>query len=54
VRQSDPAGVQQCEVDRKNKVDNRNRIPIIEDERVPTGDELRQIFNYVRERGDAP
>jgi integrase len=36
---------------RKIKIANRNATPTIEDERVPTRDELRAILNYAGERG---
>jgi len=36
---------------RKIKVGNRNRTPTLEDERVPTKEELGQILNSARERG---
>ena len=36
---------------RKIKIGNRSRTPTIEDERVPTRDELRQILNYADARG---
>jgi integrase len=36
---------------RKIKIGNRNRTPTIEDERVPTRAELRQILNYANTRG---
>jgi len=35
---------------RKIKIGNRNATPTIEDERVPTRDELRTIFNYAKSR----
>jgi integrase len=36
---------------RKIKVGNRDRTPTLEDERVPTKEELSQILNSARERG---
>ena len=36
---------------RRIKIGRRNRTPTIEDERVPTRDELGQILNYASERG---
>jgi integrase len=36
---------------RQIKVGNANLTPTIEDERVPTRDELKQILNYAQERG---
>jgi hypothetical protein len=36
---------------RKIKIGNTSRTPSIEDERVPTKDELKQILNYAKERG---
>ncbi|MCW3992553.1 MAG: site-specific integrase, partial [Candidatus Bathyarchaeota archaeon] len=36
---------------RKIKIGKRGRTPTIEDERVPTRDELGQILNYAGERG---
>ena len=36
---------------RKIKIGNTNRTPTIEDERIPTKEELRQILNYAQERG---
>jgi hypothetical protein len=36
---------------RKIKVGNLNRTPTIEDERIPTKDELKQILNYAKMRG---
>lgn len=36
---------------RKIKIGNRNHTPTIEDERVPTGDELLQILSYADDRG---
>lgn len=36
---------------RKIKVGNLNRTPTIEDERIPTKDELKQILNYAKARG---
>ncbi len=36
---------------RKIKVGNTSRTPTIEDERVPTKNELKQILNYAKERG---
>ncbi len=36
---------------RKIKTGNTSRTPTIEDERVPTREELNQIFNYAKERG---
>ena len=39
------------ELVRKIKVGNKNHTPTIEDERVPTSDELLQILSYADERG---
>jgi hypothetical protein len=36
---------------RKIKIGNTSRTPTIEDERVPTKDELKQVLNYAKERG---
>jgi integrase len=36
---------------RRIKIGNLSRTPTIEDERVPSRDELRQILNYASERG---
>ena len=36
---------------RKIKIGNTNRTPTIEDERIPTKEELKQILNYAQERG---
>lgn len=36
---------------RRIKIGNRSRTPTIEDERVPTSEELMQILNYADERG---
>jgi integrase len=36
---------------RKIKIGNRDRTPTIEDERIPTKAELKQILNYAEERG---
>ncbi|MFC1804063.1 site-specific integrase, partial [Thermoproteota archaeon] len=36
---------------RKIKIGNTSRTPSIEDERVPTKNELKQILNYAKERG---
>ena len=39
------------ELVRKIKIGNTNRTPTIEDERIPSKEELRQIFSYAQERG---
>lgn len=44
----------EIELMRRIKIGNRGATPTLEDERVPTGDELRQILNYASERGAAP
>jgi hypothetical protein len=36
---------------RKIKIGNTSRTPTIEDERVPTKNELKQVINYAKERG---
>lgn len=36
---------------RQIKIGNRSRTPTLEDERVPTSEELKQILNYADERG---
>ncbi len=41
----------QLEFKRKINVGNTTQTPTLEDERVPTKDELRQIFNYAKARG---
>ena len=44
-------GFNGVELKRRINVGNRNEQPTIEDERVPTKEELRQVLNYADDRG---
>jgi hypothetical protein len=44
-------GFNRIELARRIKIGNRNHTPTIDDERVPTGDELLQVLSYADGRG---